>query len=249
MPLIFSEISPPFKLNFHVHFSLTPKHSSHEKFVPKHNSHIIFFSLPRENSLAKFARSQEDFESTEILLRLSKIQRILQNTCTASRLDKEFESNGNNNYDESTSDLKSLISQMSASIEKLPIKEIKQSFNLNRKHDKTLDAITTTINHIDERTVRIFDTNSYQYKKLLSNFKGTEEEVLTFTNNANILLKKVERTIKQIHEEGRSEKCHNGTQWNEVAQDGSGDSTEVDDEIMDQKGEIKKLLEKYFLSM
>jgi hypothetical protein len=167
---------------------------------------------------------------------------MLQTTCSTVKLDKEFEGNGNN-YDESTSDLKASILQM---IEKFPIKEIKQSFNLNRKHDKALDAITSMVNHIDERTVRIFDTNSYQYKKLLTNFKGTEEEVLTFTNNANILLKKVERTIRQIHDEGGVEKCHNGTQWNEVAQEGAGDSTEVDDEVMDQKGEIKKLLEKYF---
>lgn len=180
---------------------------------------------------AKFARSQEDFESTEILLRLSKIQRMLQNTCSTMRLDKEFDN------DEVTSDLKTLISQMSASIEKLPIKEIKQTFNLNRKHDKSLEVLTATINHIDERTVRIFDTNSYQFKKLLSNFKGTEEEVLTFTNNANILLKKVERTIRQIRDEGGAEKCHNGTQWSETQE---GDSTEADDEIMDQKGEIKK---------
>lgn len=184
---------------------------------------------------AKFARSLEDFESTEILLRLSKIQRILQNTCSTIRLDKEFEkSNNNNNYDESTSDLKALISQMSVNIEKLPIKEIRQSFNLNRKHDKALEMLTATVNQIDERTVRIFDTNSYQFKKLLSNFKGTEEEVLTFTNNANILLKKVERTIRQ----GGVEKCHNRTQWNEVPDESGGDSTEVDDEIMDQKGEI-----------
>ena len=153
---------------------------------------------------------------------------MLQNTCSIAKLDKEFDSNIN---DEMTSDLKSLILQMSANIEKIPLKEIKQSFNLNRKHEKALEALSTTINHIDERTVRIFDTNSFQFKKLLSNFKGTEEELLTFTNNANILLKKVERTIR----EGGVEKYHNGTQWNEMAQD--GDSHEDDDVLENQTGE------------
>lgn len=191
----------------------------------------------------KYAKTQEDFENTEILLRLSKIQRMLQNTCSAIRLDREFESNNNNNgvasNDEDSTEVRALISQINANIEKFPLKEIKQSFNLNRKHERVLETLTATINHIDERTVRIFDTNSYQYKKLLSNFKSTEGEVLTFTNNANILLKKVESVIKtvahstQIHEDVSEdgEKCNNSTQWNEVA-----DSNEVDDDIMDQKG-------------
>lgn len=172
---------------------------------------------------------------------------MLQNTCSAIRLDREFENNNNNNNnnngvasnDEDSTQVKALISQINANIEKFPLKEIKQSFNLNRKHERVLEAISASINHIDERTVRIFDTNSYQYKKLLSNFKSTEGEVLTFTNNANILLKKVESVIKTvahsmpIHEDvtDDGEKCNNNTQWNEVA-----DSNEVDDDIMDQKG-------------
>lgn len=191
----------------------------------------------------KYAKTQEDFENTEILLRLSKIQRMLQNSCSALRLDREFENNNGNNgvasNDEDSTEVKALISQINANIEKFPFKEIKQSFHLNRKHERVLDTLTAAINHIDERTVRIFDTNSYQYKKLLSNFRSTEGEVLTFTNNANILLKKVESVMKtvahstQIHEDVSEggEKCNNSTQWNEVA-----DSNEVDDDIMDQKG-------------
>lgn len=172
---------------------------------------------------------------------------MLQNTCSAIRLDREFENNNNNNNnnngvasnDEDSTEVKALISQINANIEKFPLKEIKQSFNLNRKHERVLEAISASINHIDERTVRIFDTNSYQYKKLLSNFKSTEGEVLTFTNNANILLKKVESVIKTVAHSmpiredvtDDGEKCNNSTQWNEVA-----DSNEVDDDIMDQKG-------------
>lgn len=210
--------------------------------------------------MAAAAKSQEDFENTEILLRLSKIQRMLQNTCSAIRLDREFESNNNNNNrlasndaeDSTVAEMKSLISQINSNIEKFPSKEIKQTLNLNRKHEKALETLIATVNHIDERTIRIFDTNSYQYKKLLSNFKSTEGEVLTFTNNANILLKKVESVIKtaatvhspsppsqQIHENivGEDEN-ENSTQWNEVIADGGGgpDSNEVDDDIMDQKG-------------
>lgn len=197
--------------------------------------------------------SQEDFEQTEILLRLSKIQRLLQNTCSAIRLDREYENNGgigsSGKDDETLSDdIKLMISQININLEKLPIKEIKQSLNLNKKHEKALESLTTTISHIDERTVRIFDTNSYQYKKMLSSYKNTESEVLTFTNNANILLKKVENIIKatvdynsqlasQIY---KNDKCnstimHTTPHWNDTSTIDDV-SDEVEDDIIDQKG-------------
>lgn len=180
--------------------------------------------------------SQEDFEQTEVLLRLSKIQRILQNSCSAIRLDREFE-NANNRGDEmENSEIKAILTQINGNLEKFPLKEIKQSFNLNKKHDKALEALTTTINHIDERTVRIFDTNSYQYKKILSTYKSTEGEILEFTNNANILLKKVEKTVKTVDQKAPShsdgEKCNSTITDNEM----TADSDEVEDDIIDQKG-------------
>jgi hypothetical protein len=186
--------------------------------------------------------SQEDFEQTEILLRLSKIQRLLQNTCSTIRLDKEFENASGRNGMDVNSDLKALISQINGNLEKFPLKEIKQSLNLHKKHDKVLETLTATVNHIDERTIRIFDTNSYQYKKIITNYKGTENEMLTFTNNANILLKKVEMVVRAVSFNHQmpginDEKCNNSTiadtQINEVE-----DSDEVEDEIMDQKGTI-----------
>lgn len=200
--------------------------------------------------------SQEDFEQTEILLRLSKIQRLVQNSCTTMRLDREFDSDKAIGSEESA-DLKAMISQINSNFDKFPLKEIKQSLNLNKKHEKALEALSATINHIDERTVRIFDTNSYQYKKMLSNYKSTEGEILAFTNNANFLLKKVEKAMKtvvdhnlqqvQIHD---NEKCNNtistSSQWSEKTVD---DSDEVEDDIIDQKGKCCTIFHFFFIHL
>ncbi|XP_070497828.1 angiopoietin-2-like [Chironomus tepperi] len=196
--------------------------------------------------------SQEDFEQTEILLRLSKIQRMIQNQCSAMRLDREFENTsggGKGIGSDESNDLKSILTQINSNIEKFPHKEIKQSLNLNKKHEKALDALATTVSHIDERTVRIFDTNSYQYKKIQSTYKNTEGEILTFTNNANFLLKKVEKAMKYVvnHRNNSpttdNEKCKNSTVVNttensDVIQT-QDDSDEVEDDIIDQKEYIQ----------
>jgi hypothetical protein len=184
---------------------------------------------------------------------------MIQNQCSALRLDREFENNsggggGRGIGSEESNDIKSILSQITLNLEKFPLKEIKQSFNLNKKHEKALDALATTVSHIDERTVRIFDTNSYQYKKIQSTYKNTEGEILTFTNNANFLLKKVEKAMKTAVNQRNnsppdSEKCKNSTVVNtteksEVTQT-QDDSDEVEDDIIDQKG---KCCIKFFIS-
>lgn len=178
--------------------------------------------------------SQEDFEQTEILMRLSKIQRILQNTCSSMRLGKEiegFKASKPSSSSESSTDeelLKTLMAKVNSNLEKLPIKEIRQSFNLNKKHEKALETLTSTVNHIDERTLRIFDTSSYQFKKLLSCCRSTEHEVLSFTNNANTLLKRTEKAMAS----GSSK-----VQLNEP--EGSSASGEIDEETLDDAGKAK----------
>lgn len=187
--------------------------------------------------------SQEDFEQTEILMRLSKIQRVLQNTCSSIRIGKEIEgfkassktstsSSGEVIDDESTS-LKTLMTKVNSNLEKIPTKELRQLLNLNKKHEKALETLTSSLNHIDERTIRIFDTNSYQFKKLLSCCKSTESEVLTFTNSANTLLKRSEQAIKAVEASTVVSSSASKTQLNEV--DGSA-SGENDEETLDETG-------------
>lgn len=187
--------------------------------------------------------SQEDFEQTEILMRLSKIQRVLQNTCSSIRIGKEIEgfkvssktspsSSGEVIDDESTS-LKTLMTKVNSNLEKIPTKELRQLLNLNKKHEKALETLTSAVNHIDERTIRIFDTNSYQFKKLLSCCKSTESEVLTFTNSANTLLKRSEKAIKAVEASTVVSNGGSRTQLNEA--DGSA-SGEIDEETVDEAG-------------
>lgn len=177
--------------------------------------------------------SQEDFEQTEILMRLSKIQRVLQNTCSSIRLGKEIEGfkASSTEADDESASLKTLMAKVNSNIEKIPIKEIRQTLNLNKKQEKTLEALTSTLSHIDERTVRIFDTNSYQFKKLLSCCKSTEHEVLTFTNNANTILKRTEKAIKTVEASQIEEKS---SSLNEG--EGSSASGEIDEETLDETG-------------
>lgn len=186
--------------------------------------------------------SQEDFEQTEILMRLSKIQRVLQNTCSSIRLGKEIEgfkasktSSSSTEADDESASFKTLMAKVNSNLEKIPIKEIRQTFNLNKKHEKTLEALTSTLNHVDERTVRIFDTNSYQFKKLLSSCKSTEHEVLTFTNNANTILKRTEQAIKAVEASSTVER-------NSSVNEGEGDASgEIDEETVDETGNNGKL--------
>jgi angiopoietin 2 len=181
--------------------------------------------------------SQEDFEQTEILMRLSKIQRVLQNTCSSMRLDKEIEgfkaskTSSSTEADDESATFKTLMAKVNSNLEKIPIKEIRQSLNLNKKQEKTLEALTSTLNHVDERTVRIFDTNSYQFKKLLSCCKSTEHEVLAFTNNANTILKRTEQAIKAVETSSNNEKSNTLNEG-----EGSSASGEIDDETLDETG-------------
>lgn len=186
--------------------------------------------------------SQEDFEQTEILMRLSKIQRMLQNTCSSIRLGKEIEGfkapskTSSNEADDESASMKTLMTKVNTNLEKIPIKEIKQSFNLNKKHEKALETLTSVVNHIDERTVRIFDTNSYQFKKLLSCCKSSEHEILSFTNNANTVLKRTEKAIKSIEASTVVPTSDSKVQLSES--DGSA-SGEIDEESLDEAGKQK----------
>lgn len=193
---------------------------------------------PSKDNKSPKSWSQEDFEQTEILMRLSKIQRVLQNTCSSMRLAKEIEgfraaktSSSSAETDDESASFKTLMAKVNSNLEKIPIKEIRQTLNINRKQEKALETLTSTLNHVDERTIRIFDTNSYQFKKLLSCCKSTEHEVLAFTNNANTILKRTEQAIKTV--EATSTVEQNGS-MNES--DGSSASGEIDEETLDEPG-------------
>lgn len=188
--------------------------------------------------------SQEDFEQTEILMRLSKIQRTLQSTCSSMRVGKEIEgfkpskplspSGDDEVEDDESMSMKTLMLKVNSNIEKIPIREIRQSFSLNKKHEKALEAITSSLNLVDERTIRIFDTNSYQFKKLLSCCKSTEHEILTFTNNANTLLKRTEKALKEVEASTVVSKNESSTLQPDQQFDGSGE--EIDEETLDETG-------------
>lgn len=197
---------------------------------------------PKDKGAGPRSWSQEDFEQTEILMRLSKIQRVLQSTCSAIRVGKEIESIKSSKSTEVDDDegasLKALVAKVNSNVERIPIKEIRQSFNLNKKQEKALETLTNAVNLIEERTVRLFDTNSYQFKKLLSCCKSSEHEILTFTNNANTLLKRTEKALKSVEAPsagGKSAKSKANNGKAQTNEDGSA-SGEIDEEALDETG-------------
>jgi archaellum component FlaC len=175
--------------------------------------------------------SQEDFEQTEILIRLSKIQRTLQSTCSSIRLGKEFEelkvTSTEMTDNDTVSSLKALITKVNNNLEKIPIKELKQTHNLSKKNEKALEGLSNAIEQIDERTIRIFDASSYQFKKLISCCKSSEHEIVTFTNNADTLLKRTENSLKLANTNCNSSSSR-VTMADEI--DGSGGDNDEEDE-------------------
>lgn len=176
--------------------------------------------------------SQEDFEQTEILIRLSKIQRTLQSTCSSIRLGREFDelrASSSETDNDTVSSLKSLMTKVNINLEKIPLKELKQTHNLSKKHEKALEGLARVIDQIDERTIRIFDASSYQFKKLISCCKSSEHEIMTFTNNADTLLKRTESSLK--HFDTMNNNCNSSRLTANDDVDGSGGEIDEEDEI------------------
>jgi hypothetical protein len=193
--------------------------------------------------------SQEDFEQTEILIRLSKIQRTLQSTCSSIRLGREFEELKGTSSETTDSDtitsLKALMTKVNSNLEKIPIKELKQTHNLSKKHEKSMEGLSNSIEHINERTIRIFDANSYQFKKLISCCKSSEHEIMTFTNNADTLLKRTESSLRNF--ELFNNNCSlnlNRVIFGIDENDGSGDGGEFDEK--DETGKLRFKSPKHF---
>jgi hypothetical protein len=54
------------------------------------------------------------------------------------------------------------------------------------------------VRSVDERTIRIFDADAFQSRKMFSSCKNTEHEITTFTNSADLLLKRIESLVLGI---------------------------------------------------
>ncbi|XP_052890245.1 angiopoietin-2-like [Anopheles moucheti] len=87
--------------------------------------------------------------------------------------------------------------EMDDFLDKLTAKKLREMVS-NRKQCRSLDALTGMARSIEERTVRIYDLEANQFEQILSCCQRTNHEVATFTNSADILLKRIEHLVLDV---------------------------------------------------
>uniref|UniRef100_A0A182MHA9 Fibrinogen C-terminal domain-containing protein n=1 Tax=Anopheles culicifacies TaxID=139723 RepID=A0A182MHA9_9DIPT len=87
--------------------------------------------------------------------------------------------------------------EMDEFLDKLTTKKLREMIS-NRKQCRSLDALTGLTRSIEDRTVRIYDLEANQFEQILSCCQRTNHEVATFTNSADILLKRIENLVLDV---------------------------------------------------
>uniref|UniRef100_A0A182K673 Fibrinogen C-terminal domain-containing protein n=1 Tax=Anopheles christyi TaxID=43041 RepID=A0A182K673_9DIPT len=87
--------------------------------------------------------------------------------------------------------------EMDDFLDKLTAKKLREMVS-NRKHCRSLDVLTSLVRSVEDRTVRIYDLEANQFEQILSCCQRTNNEVTTFTNSADILLKRIEHLVLDV---------------------------------------------------
>ncbi|XP_062565293.1 angiopoietin-2-like isoform X2 [Armigeres subalbatus] len=82
-------------------------------------------------------------------------------------------------------------------LDKLATKKLKD-IATSRKNARSLESLANTLRSVDERTIRIYDLEANQFEQIWSCCKRTDHEITTFTNSADILLKRIERLVINV---------------------------------------------------
>ncbi|XP_049547807.1 angiopoietin-1-like [Anopheles darlingi] len=112
-------------------------------------------------------------------------------------------------------------------LDKLTIKKLREAV-ANRRQCRALDALTGMIRSVEDRTVRIYELEANQFEQMRSCCHRTNHEVATFTNSADILLKRIETLVLDVDrkvEKRNNQNCGvNKRDFTEEVE-GSSDST------------------------
>uniref|UniRef100_A0A1S4GCF9 Fibrinogen C-terminal domain-containing protein n=2 Tax=Anopheles gambiae TaxID=7165 RepID=A0A1S4GCF9_ANOGA len=87
--------------------------------------------------------------------------------------------------------------EMDDFLDKLTTKKLREMVS-NRKQCRSLDVLTSLVRSVEDRTVRIYDLEANQFEQILSCCQRTNNEVTTFTNSADILLKRIEHLVLDV---------------------------------------------------
>ncbi|XP_053677319.1 angiopoietin-2-like [Anopheles nili] len=82
-------------------------------------------------------------------------------------------------------------------LDKLTTKKLREMVS-NRKQCRSFDVLTGMVRSIEDRTVRIYDLEANQFEQIVSCCQRTNNEITTFTNSADILLKRIEHLVLDV---------------------------------------------------
>lgn len=135
--------------------------------------------------------------------------------------------NGNGNG-KPKKDVQELDDELDDFLDKLATKKLKD-LAANRKHARSLESLSNTVRSVDERTTRIYDLEANQFEQILSCCKRTDHEITTFTNSADILLKRIERLV--INVDDKIENRNNIQCQRNIEPSSIGDNLDITTEI------------------
>ncbi|XP_058117507.1 angiopoietin-2-like [Anopheles ziemanni] len=152
-------------------------------------------------------RRNERMDATEQATILTKIGNLQKQI-------NRIESNGNNNNcpnksngqgsgnrGTSSSKIRKDVSDSDEEIDdfldKLTAKKLRELV-ANRKNCRSMEMLTGMMRSVEDRTVRIYDLEALQFEQILSCCQRTNNEVTTFTNSADILLKRIEHLVLDV---------------------------------------------------
>uniref|UniRef100_A0A8D8AUW1 Techylectin-5B n=1 Tax=Culex pipiens TaxID=7175 RepID=A0A8D8AUW1_CULPI len=185
---------------------------------------------------------RNDRESTDqgaVMTKISSLQKQLNRLESSSANCQKKNGNGNGGT-KVKKEVQEFEDEVDDFLDKLATKKLKD-IAANRKHGRSLDSLTNLLRTVDERTVRIYDLEANQFEQILSCCKRTDREITTFTNSADILLKRIERLVINVDakiETRNLQQCERNS------------STKVEDDIVTElgsgEGAVPTTTEKYY---
>ncbi|XP_065092001.1 angiopoietin-2-like [Ochlerotatus camptorhynchus] len=168
---------------------------------------------------------REPVDQNAVMTKISSLQKQLNRLeLNSSNCPKK---NGNGNG-KPKKEVQELDDELDDFLDKLATKKLKD-LAANRKHTRSLESLSNTIRSVDERTTRIYDLEANQFEQILSCCKRTDHEITTFTNSADILLKRIERLV--INVDDKIEKRNNIQCQGNIEPSSIGDILDITTEL------------------
>nr|XP_029718455.1 angiopoietin-2-like [Aedes albopictus] len=136
----------------------------------------------------------EAHDQSAVMTKISNLQKQLNRLELSSANCPKKNGNGNG---KAKKEVQEFEDELDDFLDKLATKKLKD-IAASRKNSRSLESLSNVIRSVDERTTRIYDLEANQFEQILSCCKRTDHEITTFTNSADILLKRIERLVISV---------------------------------------------------